>query len=53
VIVEFGGRQVAGIDDLHRLLTDGGIGVPTTLTVLRPTERRVIEVTPTETPVRD
>ena len=48
VIVDLGGRQVASVDDLHRLLTEGGIGVPTTLTVLRPTERRVLDVTPIE-----
>jgi S1-C subfamily serine protease len=52
VIVEFGGKPVAGVDDLHRLLTDGGIGVPTSLTVLRPTERRVLEIVPAETPAR-
>jgi S1-C subfamily serine protease len=52
VIVEFDGRQVAGIDDLHRLLTDGRIGAETTLTVLRPTERRVLDITPVETPTK-
>jgi S1-C subfamily serine protease len=52
VIVGFGGSQVAGIDDLHRLLTEAGIGVPTTLTVLRPTERQVLEVVPGESPPR-
>ena len=50
VIVEFKGQQVAGIDDLHRLLTEGGIGETWSLTVLRPTERRVLEVVPAESP---
>jgi S1-C subfamily serine protease len=53
VIVEFAGHQVAGIDDLHRLLTDGGIGIPTTITVLRPTERKTFDIVPAESPPRD
>ena len=50
VIVEFGGRSVGSVDVLHRMLTEGNIGVPATLTVLRPTEKRVLEVVPVESP---
>jgi S1-C subfamily serine protease len=48
VIVAFGGRPVATIDDLQRLLADGPIGTRTTLTFLRRGERREVEVTPQE-----
>ena len=50
VIVEFNGRPISGIDDLHRLLTDSQIGVQSTLTVLRPTERKVLDIVPEEVP---
>lgn len=50
VIVEYSGRPVPGVDALHRLLTEGQIGVPAALTVLRPTERVVLHVIPKETP---
>jgi len=42
VIVAFGGHPVAGIDDLHRLLTGERIGQPTTISVLR--RSRLLEV---------
>jgi S1-C subfamily serine protease len=35
VIVSIGGQAVSGLDDLHRLLTEDRIGVPTTLTLIR------------------
>ena len=35
VILGFGGDPIAGIDDLHRHLTDDRIGVPTRVTILR------------------
>jgi len=46
IIVAFAGRAVAGIDDLHRDLTDERIGVPTDLTILRGAERRQLTVVP-------
>ncbi len=52
VIVELDHQPVSTVDDLHRLLTEARIGVPTTITVLRPTERAVLEVTPGESPAR-
>jgi S1-C subfamily serine protease len=48
VIVEFGGQAVAGVDDLHRLLTEGQIGVKALVTVLRRTEKRVLTIAPEE-----
>jgi S1-C subfamily serine protease len=48
VIIEFDGQQVSGVDDLHRLLTEGRIGVPATLTILRPTQRTVLDIVPEE-----
>jgi hypothetical protein len=41
---------VAGIDQLHRLLTDERIGKTTTFTVIRRTEKMEIDVTPAESP---
>jgi S1-C subfamily serine protease len=55
VIVEFAGEPVATIDDLHILLTDGRIGVPTRLAILRGREKLDLEIVPAEStrgPVR-
>ena len=48
VILAFGGEPVAGVDDLHRLLTDERIDRPATLAILRAAERRTLTVVPTE-----
>jgi S1-C subfamily serine protease len=48
VIVGFAGQPVEGIDELHRLLGEERIGVPTPLTVIRRTEKLEIVVTPAE-----
>ena len=48
LIVAFDGHTVAGIDDLHRLMTEDRVGVPTKVTVLRRVEKLEIEVTPVE-----
>ena len=48
VIVEFEGRPIESIDDLHRLLTEERIGVKSELTLLRGDQRRVLDVTPIE-----
>src|SRR5213078_3832154 len=39
VITAFAGQPVAGVDDLHRLLTDAHVGLSSSLTVLRWTEK--------------
>lgn len=48
LLVAFDGQTIAGIDDLHRLLTDDRVGVPAKVTVLRRVEKLEIEVTPVE-----
>jgi S1-C subfamily serine protease len=48
VIVALDGKPVAGVDDLHRLLTDARVGVSSTLTVLRYTEKLELKVVPEE-----
>ncbi len=48
VILTFGRQPVAGVDDLHRLLTDTQVGVTNTITVLRHTERLELEIVPEE-----
>ncbi|MBI3401832.1 MAG: trypsin-like peptidase domain-containing protein [Acidobacteria bacterium] len=48
IVIGFADTAVTGIDDLHGRLTEDRIGVPSTLTVLRGLERRVITVVPRE-----
>jgi S1-C subfamily serine protease len=48
VIVALDDQPVAGVDDLHRLLTDARVGVSNALTVLRHTERLEMKVVPEE-----
>jgi S1-C subfamily serine protease len=48
VIIALDGKPVAGVDDLHRLLTDARVGVSSTLTVLRYTEKLELKVVPEE-----
>ncbi len=48
IIVALEGKPVAGIDDLHRLLTDVRPGTNSSLTVLRYTEKLEIRVVPEE-----
>jgi S1-C subfamily serine protease len=48
VIVALDGKPVAGVDDLHRLLTEVRVGVSSALTVLRWTEKLELKVLPEE-----
>jgi S1-C subfamily serine protease len=48
IIVALEGQPVAGVDDLHRMLTDLRVGVSCSLTVLRWTEKLEIKVVPEE-----
>src|ERR1700733_9931964 len=48
VIVALEGQPVAGVDDLHRLLTDLRVGVSCSLTVIRWTEKLETKVVPEE-----
>lgn len=53
VIVGFDGRDIAGIDDLHRLLTDERVGVSAPLTIIRRTEKLSLEITPEDSKSRE
>ncbi len=48
VMVAFAGEAVSGIDDLHRRLTDGPIGIRVPVTVLRRSEKLEVEIVPRE-----
>ncbi len=48
VIIALDGKPVAGVDDLHRLLTDARVGVASPLTVLRHTDKLELKVLPAE-----
>ena len=48
VIVALDSKPVAGVDDLHRLLTDARVGVSGSMTVLRYTEKLELKVVPEE-----
>ena len=46
VIIAYGDRNVATVDDLHRILTEEQVGIDAQLTVLRVTEKLVTTVVP-------
>src|SRR5262245_18773443 len=46
IILAFAGTPVAGVDDLHRLLTDERIGVPASVVILRRGARRQLTIVP-------
>lgn len=48
VIVALDEKPVAGVDDLHRLLTDAQVGARCELTVIRHTERVTLSIYPEE-----
>jgi S1-C subfamily serine protease len=48
IIVEFDGRPVGSIDDLHRVMTEERVNVTTPMTVLRGVEKVRVHVTPKE-----
>ncbi len=48
VVVGFRGRLVSGVDELHRLLTEDGVGVEAALEVIREGERVALRVVPGE-----
>jgi S1-C subfamily serine protease len=50
LIVGLDDEPIAGVDDLHRLLTEERIGKSATLTILREREKRVVAITPQESP---
>ena len=48
IILALEGQPVAGVDDLHRLLTEVRVGVSSPITVLRGTEKLTLSVMPQE-----
>ena len=48
LVIEYDGQPVAGVDELHRLLTDVRVGVRTPVTILRGADKRLIEIVPEE-----
>jgi S1-C subfamily serine protease len=48
VIIAFNAQSVAGVDDLHRLLTEAHVGARGSIVILRGTERRELEIVPAE-----
>ncbi len=53
IIVGFDGQPVAGIDDLHRMLTEEKMGVKTTLMIIRQTEKLNLGIIPEESKPRE
>jgi S1-C subfamily serine protease len=52
VIIGFDGQFIAGIDDLHRFLTEDKVGVKTSLIIIRGSEKLVLNIVPEESKVR-
>lgn len=46
LIVAYGEKPIAGIDDLHRLLTEEQAGVGATMTILRNLQKQTLQVEP-------
>ncbi len=53
IIVGFDSQPVAGIDDLHRMLTEEKVGVKTTLMIMRQTEKLNLNIIPEESKPRE
>lgn len=52
LIVGYNDQPIAGIDDLHRQLTDTQVGVRSMLTIIRCTETLRLDIVPQESPLR-
>jgi S1-C subfamily serine protease len=48
VIVSFSGQPISSIDDLHRLLTEEQVGVKLPLSIIRRSEKIVVDIVPEE-----
>src|SRR6185503_17615453 len=53
IVVEFGGQPIAGIDDLHKQLTGAQVGVRSSLTVIRHTEKLELEIVPEDSAAKN
>jgi len=49
IVVALESKPIAGVDDLHRVLTDVRVGVSCSLTILRHTEKLELRIVPEET----
>ncbi len=52
VVIDFDGRPIAGIDDLHRILTEAPLETVARLGIIRAGERRSVAIVPAEAPRR-
>lgn len=48
IILGFDGQPTAGIDELHKLLTEARVGVSASLTILRGVDVQTLRITPEE-----
>ena len=48
LVVAMDGKQIAGVDDLHRLLTEAPVGAAVRLTVVRGPQKLDLEIVPEE-----
>jgi len=48
IIIELEGQPLRGMDDLHRLLSDERVGVPTAISLIRRSERLELKAVPIE-----
>jgi len=48
IVVALDSKPIAGVDDLHRVLTDVRVGVSCSLTILRHTEKLELKIVPEE-----
>jgi S1-C subfamily serine protease len=53
VIVAYDDRPIAGIDELHRMLTDQKVGVKSALTIIRGGEKLTLSITPEDSRMRE
>jgi S1-C subfamily serine protease len=51
-LIGFDDQPVAGIDDLHRLLTEKQVGMRSSLTIIRRVEKMVLDIVPEESKAR-
>ena len=51
VIIGYDGQPISGIDDLHRLLTEKQIEVRSRLTIIRRSEKMILDIVPEESKV--
>jgi S1-C subfamily serine protease len=52
VIISFNDQPMAGIDDLHKVLTEEKVGVRASLTIIRRSEKLVLDIVPEESKSR-